>query len=232
MKKICNAALLFAIIALFTVGTLALDFVPSIQYKDEPELIEGDDGIIITPISDVYDDDVDVHEDIHIDLTDAEEELSGTEWEELIKDLIDHWKEITGGAPIENAVVSDIFDVRYEDELGRGLEEGRPFTIKIKIEGLNPGDDFIIVMKDTKDGEWKIVKYTMDENGVITITGTSMSVFAVIRDNYAGAAVAPGAPDSPQTGVASYFVPAIAGAVLFGGAAFVLVRRLRSRTAA
>ncbi len=230
MKKICNAALLFAVIALFTVGTFALDFAPSIQYKDDPELVEGDSGIIITPISDVYDDSVSVHEDINTKLTDAEKELS--ESKDIIENFAEVWKDVTGGAPIENAIVSDIFDVRFEDEFETTVTEGKPVTIKFTIPGLDYNDKFFITVKESADSKWKVVDFTIDEDGVITLSATSMSVFAVIRDSYASAAIAPDAPDSPQTGITSYFVPAIVGAVLFSGAALVVGRKLKSSTAA
>lgn len=232
MKAFRITALFLVIMSIFTFGAAAtVTFTPSVALKDSPELVEGEDDLIVTPLKEAYEEPVDVHEDIHINLVDAEKELGEAEWHEIIEEFTKIWEEYTGGAPIDHAVISDIFDVRYESELGKGLTDGKPVTFKIKIQGITPEDLFILITKENEKDHWKVIDYTIDENGIITINGTSMSAFAVIRDNGAVPSVDPSAPDSPQTGVNSYSVPAIVGVVLFASVATVLVLKLRRHTA-
>lgn len=232
MKAIRVFSVLLVIVSLFTLGTLAIEFTPSIERKDGPEVVEGDDDLIITPLKEIYDVPVDIHEDIKVSLADAEKELGESEWHDIIEEFAKLWDAFTGGAPIEHAVISDIFDVRYESELGTDLTDGKPVTFSIKIQGLTADDLFMIITKAADEEGWKNIEYTIDENGVITISATSMSTFAVIRDNGAAPVVDPNAPDSPQTGVSPYLVPAVIGAVLFIGIAAVCVGKLTKRTAA
>ncbi len=232
MKAFRITALFLAIVSVFTLGTVAtVTFTPSVSLKDAPELVEGEDDLIVTPLKEVYKEPVDVHEDILINLVDAEKKLGEAEWHEIIEEFNKIWEEYTGGAPIDHAIISDIFDVRYEGELGKGLSDGKPVTFKIKIQGITPEDLFILITKENNKDHWKVIDYTIDENGIITINGTSMSAFAVIRDNGADPSVDPNAPDSPQTGVNSYVIPAAFGAVLFATIAVVLVLKLKHRTA-
>ncbi len=232
MKAFRIMALFLVIMSIFTLGTAAtVTFTPSVALKDSPELVEGDEDLIVTPLKEAYKDPVDIHEDIYINLVDAEKELGEAEWHEIIEEFAKIWEEYTGGAPIDHAVISDIFDVRYESELGKGLSDGKPVTFKIKIQGITADDLFILITKENEEDHWKVIDCIIDENGIITINATSMSAFAVIRDNGADPSADPGAPDSPQTGVNSYFIPAAVGAVLFAAIAVVLVLKLRGRTA-
>ncbi len=213
MKKTRLIAMLLAVMTLLALTVSAVNFVPSIERKECPELIEhdGDDELIVTPLSDAIEDEV--HEDIEENLLAAYEELGDKDWQELVEDFENEWKEFTGGAPLTNAIVTDIFDARFASELGADLEEGKTVTFKVKIQGITTEDTFMIIAKAKGEDMWKIIEYTIDENNVITITAESMSAFAIVLDNEADPAVNPG--DGPQTGVSKNFTPAIIGAAVF-----------------
>jgi len=87
----------------------------------------------------------------------------------------------------------------------------------------------MIITKDNGGDTWTVAEYSMDENGVITVTGNTKAAYAVVRDSE----VHPKSDtESPKTGVSTYFVPAVIGVVLFGGVAVVCVKKLYRRTAA
>lgn len=298
MKNVRFLPILLATILLFTFVSGAAKFTPSIERKDGPVLMEEvreNDKLIITPIAHVYSDKHDVHEDIKENLKSAENDLRQKTISELIPNFEAIWTHFTGGAPIEHAVVSDIFDVRFESELTEAKKSGEEITFRVKIQGLTPEDKFILISRPHGEKEWQIderinvpestvyanrfstftvttlgvksagsygfaggrvtggsttggfgfvdttvtadgvssdVRYSIDKDGVLTITETTMCAFAIIRDNGADPAVDPNAPDSPQTGVSLWFAPAIVGAILFGAVAFVSAKKLSKRTRA
>ncbi len=231
MKALRFAAMLMLAMFIFTMTAFAA-FVPSIEAIDSPELVDDpdrteDDGLIVTPVDHLDDEDKDPHEDIEDALNDAMEDL-----EDAIHDLIENfeeiWDDITDGAPIENAVISEVFDVRFPDELG--IEgDGKEITFDIRAVGLEYGDSFIIIAKSSDEDGWEIVNYTIDENGIITIEGTSKTVYAIIRDS---AEMPKDGPDGPATGVSEYLLPAIIGAAAFGLGAVFCVVKLGKRNAA
>jgi len=221
MKMTRLTAIILAVITLLALAVSAVEFVPSIERKECPELIEhdGDDQLIITPLSDAIEGEV--HEDIEENLLAAYEELGDKDWQDLVENFAEEWKEFTGGAPITNAVVTDIFDARFLSELGADLSEGKTVTFKVKIQGITADDTFMIIAKAKGDEMWKIIEYSIDENGVITITAESMSAFAIVLDNEADPAVDPG--DGPQTGVSKFFTPALIGIAVFAFIAVISV---------
>ncbi|MBQ8249176.1 MAG: hypothetical protein IJY93_04745 [Clostridia bacterium] len=225
MKALRIAAMLMLAMFIFTTTAFAATFVPSIEAIDSPEHIDDpdsteDDDLIVTPIDHLDDEDKEVHDEIEDALIDAKEDLEKA-LEDLIENFEEIWDEITDGAPIENAVITEIFDVRHLHEIG--IEgEGKEISFDIRAIGLEYGDAFIIIAKSSDGDGWKIVNYTIDENGIITIEGTSKTVYAIIRDS---AEMPQDGPDGPATGVSEYLTPAIIGAVVFGlGAVFCLVK--------
>ena len=222
MKILRIAAIVMAVLMSLTIAASAVEFTPSVERKDGPEIIEGDDDLIITPIAHLHDEDIELHEDIVESLTDAKEKLDDSEWHEIVKDFEELWAEYTKGAPIEHAVVSDIFDVRYESELGTDAEKGKTVTFKIKLQGITADDFFLVITESYSDHHMEIVAHEISADGVITITATSMAAFAIVRDN---CITPPCDHDSPQTGVMPYCVPAVIGIVVFGAlAAFCAVK--------
>lgn len=223
MKKTRFVAMLLAVMTLLALTVSAVNFVPSIERKECPELVEhdGDDQLIITPLSDAIEEDL--HEDIESNLIKAYEELGDKDWQELVLSFALEWKEFTGGAPLTNAVVTDIFDARFASELGANLTDGKAVTFKIKVQGITTDDTFMIIAKAEGEDMWQIIEYTIDENNVITITAESMSAFAIVLDNEADPATDP--IDGPQTGVAKNS-PVIYVAVVFAIAAIGCVAML------
>lgn len=234
MKALRITAIILAIMSLLTVGTFAIEFVESIYRKDGPEIIDGGsdhDKLILSPIKELYRNPITIHEDIQKSLAEAEKQLGQSkDWQSLIADFAAKWEANTFGAPVENAVVSDIFDARYESELGVS-GAGKNVEFRIKIQGITRSDYFMIVTKENSSDQWKVAEFWVDENDVITIKASTKSAFAVVRDNGAAPTVTPDAPDSPLTGVDAQtsHLPVI-GALL-GGAAVCLAAFAKRRKA-
>jgi hypothetical protein len=226
MKKTRFVAMLLAVVTLLALTVSAVNFVPSIERKDCPDLLEYEpegDILVVTPLSEAIHGDGGLHEDIGDNLLKAYEELGENDWMELVLSFALEWDEFTGGAPLTNAVVTDIFDARFASELGANLTDGKAVTFKIKVQGITTDDTFMIIAKPEDEDTWQIIEYTINENNVITITAESMSAFAIVFDNEADPATDP--IDGPQTGVAKNS-PVIYVAVVFAIAAIGCVAML------
>lgn len=217
--RLIAATVAFA--SILTLSAAAASFVPSIERKDAPEIVEEIDDLIVTPIKDVYDEDKELHEDVEKSLTDAEEELSEKAFTELVEEFEKAWEEATKGAPVEHAIISDLFDIRFGAELGDGDDEGIEISIKLKVLGIEAEDLFILLVKNGEGEPWLVLDYEISEDGVITFKTTTKSVLAVVKDNEAPPAINPDDPDSPQTGVSTHFIPAVVGVVVFASLAGV-----------
>ncbi len=133
MKTIRIFAVLLVAVMLFTVSAMATQFVPSIERKDDPKLEDyeapdghGDHGeeLIITPLDDIFDEDHGLHDDIVESLKAAYADLKDELLHHLVENFDEHWERITGGAPIEQAQITHLFDVRLRCELGQGGDQG------------------------------------------------------------------------------------------------------------
>ncbi len=234
MKKIRIIAALVLSLCLLGLSAFAAEFTPSVEDKDvtggsttiydkDGNVVHEvpDEDFVITPIKDKDSADPDTKADLEA----AEKELKEKELTDLVPGFEEAWKGATGGAPIKNAVVSDIFDARLIGDSAAKLGEGGTVGFTVKIPGLDKNDKFIIINKG-EGGTWGVVDYTFNEKGELVIKTDDLGVFAVVRDNGA-VAVDPNAPNSPQTGVADYLAPvafAVAAlgacAVYFGKKAF------------
>ena len=234
MKFLRIFAILIVTALLFTLVASAAEKVPSIEIKPAPETVvdpdatTGEDGekddLIITPPADKDDADEDVKENIDDALEDLEKAL-----QDLIENFDQIWEDVTGDAPPENAIITDVFDARYESEVGEE-GEGVTITFDVKVQGIEPDDIVIIITKPQGENAWRIVNYTLNEDGTITIEGDTKSAYAIIRDK---AALPTDRPDGPPTAVVEYFVPAAVGIVVFGTiAAFCVVKLTKKRNAA
>jgi len=223
MKLIRIFTVCVVALALLTTGVCAAEFVPSISGQDVPKLEEGDD-LVITPSDDIQD--KDVPDETKESLEDAEEELKNNELEDLIPGFEDIWNEMTGGAPVDNAVVTDLFDVRYTDPK-RGPDG--EITFKISVDGITADDLFLIFYKPQGSDEWKLADFSIDENNVITIHADSIGTFIIVMDNGAVPVVE---VLSPQTGVnASAMVFSVVGLVVLGAFGVICFKKLRKTTA-
>ncbi len=231
MKALRIATILLIVVASFVMAANAVEFTPSVEIKDGPEIIDptdpddpkaSEDELEITPVGRLDGEDLD--EDIKDNLTDAKKDLEENDWEDILDDFEDIWNEATDGAPVEHAIVSDIFDVRYKED---PTEDGTvTIMFDMKMQGLDSDDIFVIIAKP-EGGEWAPIDYTISEDGIITITVENKSVFAIIKDKSAMPDIG---PDGPATGVSPYFAPAIVGAVFFGIAAVVCVNKIAKKT--
>ncbi len=282
MKKIRLFTLVLTALYLFTFAAAAVDFTPSVERKDAPVLVgetknvEADDKIVVTPFSRFIEAVEEIHEEIQEIFEEVEKELKEKTYEELVPEFKEVWKEATGGAPVEHAVVSDVFDVRLDSTIGKDKPAmEKEVTFSVKIQGLTKKDKFVLIARPDGSSGWIVVnhfnkaaaalnkyaqaatlsapavgngfafmssaaaaktdaniQYTMSDDGIMTITTDTACVFAVVRDNEALPTVDPAAPQSPQTAANAWFLPAIAGAILFAAVALVAVRKLSKRTAA
>lgn len=225
MKTLRITAIILAIMSLLTLGASAIEFVESIERKGGPEVVSGGtdaDALIITPVKEIFSVPVVIHKDIEDNLKAAHKELGSNPWSRIIGDFAAQWEAFTGGAPEANAIISDIFDVRYTSELGAGNGIGKQVEFKVRIEGITHGDLFMIIAKDNTTGKWQILNYTIDEKNIITLNATTMTAYAVVRDNGAAPVIDPNAPSSPQTGVDGYGIHTLIAAAVLGGAAVCL----------
>ena len=236
MKKIRVIAAVVLALCLFSIAAVAAPFTPSAEDKKGPTVV-GDDTVaeifdnedklihkvpkpelIITPIADK---DKAPDEDIKNDLEEASKELKDKELTTLVPNFDKEWKDATGGAPINNAVISDIFDVRVIGGSQEKFAEGGTIAFTLNVQGLDAKDKFVIIRKGATG--WEVVDYTMT-NGNIYIKTDELGVFAIVRDSGA-VVIDPDAPDSPQTGLADYTLPVMLGVALLGACAVVFGKK-------
>ena len=203
---------------------------------ERPILLEE---LIITPIWHLEDGAYEVHNEIEATLVAAEKELEVEDWQKIVTNFETEWTEVTGGAPVENAVVSDVFDVRYNSVvdgfLTKLLVEGKSATFDIVVDGITKDTLFVVGHKPSDTGVWVMEDYTISDDNVITISVDSLSQFFIAVDNGAAPVVA-NAPLSPQTGVeelagGTETAAAAAGAALLCGLGFLCVRKFRKSSA-
>ncbi|MBQ4055147.1 MAG: hypothetical protein IJD17_05490 [Clostridia bacterium] len=225
MKKIRIIAALVLALCLFGLSAFAAESTPSVSDKDvtggTAKIYDKDDNVIhdvpdaelvITPIKDKDSADADIKGDLEA----AEKELKDKDLT-TVPGFEDAWTGATKGAPIKNAVVSDIFDVRVIGESATKFVEGTTIGFTLKVQGLDKNDKFVLIKKD-ENGNWSVQDYTLNADGSISVKTDKLGVFAVVRDN-GEVEVKPDAPSSPQTGVADFAVPAALAIMALGGCA-------------
>lgn len=238
------------IASMLALPSLAAEFTPSAERKDGPELIEYKLEEIDTPCRTVLvipyghihlDDIIDeehldleyaaseaIEETIRESLKSALEELKDNLIHHLVRGFDEAWAKITGGAPVENAVVSDLFEIVLVCSEADALKTDEKITVSFTVDGIGPDDKFIIVHKPTDSDEWIVEDYKIDENGVITMTVDKLSPFAIVKDS--GKAPTTDV-QSPQTGVSDtgLIVTAVSAVILAAGAV-VIGKKLRKTT--
>lgn len=210
MKLFSKILAVLMVVAMLSVSAFAAEFTLSAEIKDGPEVI-GDD-VVITPISKI--DDPTTPPQTKEELKDAKDQLDNNKFEDLVPGFNDEWKEITGGAPVDNATVSDLIHVDLKDDSA---------DFGVNFDGIDDDTKFVLVGLNHETGKWGIVDYTM-KDGVINLKLDANTSIAVVIDN--GNPPAPGG-DSPQTGASSFSVALATVTVALCGAAFVLSRKIR-----
>ncbi len=163
MKTIRIFAAMLVAVIVFTFSVAATQIVPSIEQIDEPELWDYDvpegheahgmDELIITPIDHLIGDGLTLHPDIEESLTDAYYELRNELIHDLVEDFHEHWDRVTGGAPLDKAIITHLFDVRFRCELGGGTHG----TTTVRAESASD----LQLLSATVDGK----TYDFVENG-------------------------------------------------------------------
>jgi len=231
-------ALLIA--TMMIVPAAAAGFVPS-REQYQPGVVEkidpdtGDEYIgKIVDEDDIVIEYLDEKE-IIIEFDKENEEILNNEPKDVVENFEEEWKEATGGAPVDNTGITNIFEVTIPEEVAGKVEDDHTVEIHITVDELTKDDKFVIVQNDGE--KWTVVDHTIDDNGVITIVIDNVDpekenqfTYAIILDTTEEPT--PG-DDSPQTGVASYSIGVIASTVVLCGVAFVVIRKAsKGRTAA
>lgn len=147
----------------------------------------------------------------------------------LIDGFDAYWDKITGGAPVENCFVYDIFDIALLCGEEQKMITDEKVTFSFAIEGITKDDVFVLIHKPTDSEHWIIEEHTIDENNVITVSVDSLSPFAIIKDS----GKAPSSDvQSPQTGVSETGVVAAAiSMIVFAAGAVVVGKKLKNTAA-
>lgn len=252
MKAIKLFTAISLIISMLALSVMATEFVPSIEYKDGPQIVDVQlevdtpcRTLLLIPYGNIHFDDIidedaldivyAISEKMEAEVRESQkkalEELGSNPINAIVVGFEESWAKATGGAPIENAIVHDLFElVLICTEIDSFItDEG--VTVSFTVEGIGPDDSFVIVHKPTGSDNWIVEEHTIDENGVITMTVDKLSPFAIIKDSGKAPAVSPDAPQSPQTGVYdAWIAAAFAGAVVLSGAVILCAKKLRKTT--
>lgn len=234
------------IVSMLAMPTLAAEFTPSAERKDGPKLVEYKleevdtpcRTVLVIPYGHIHLDDIldeehldleyaaseAIEETIRKSLKSALEELKDNLIHHLVRGFDEAWAKITGGAPVENAVISDLFEIVLVCSEADALITDEKITVSFTVDGIGPDDKFIIVHNPTDSDEWIVEDYKIDENGVITMTVDKLSPFAIVKDSRKSSA---SDIPSPPTGVSytGWIVTAIAALILAAGAAIIGKKR-------
>ena len=207
MKKLFTMILvvLLTLTAVVSVSAAQDSFVPSVDVKDGPKVVLQTDsngnsvaaiiydknghetgsvaqgGIIITPLSGMNS----APDKVKNALQNAFNQINAADdLGELSKEIADYIKDNNLDVEIKDLVVSQLFDVRLDDEYLELLEVGGSFT-----EQLNVDESFLFLLM-LQGNEWAICKdYTVNGN-IVTLTLTGPTQIALVKSNYSG-------PDDP-----------------------------------
>lgn len=170
MKKLIALLIAIAICSVVVLPVAAEDFVPSISYKDHPELVgdpeitpstsEGKElDILITPVSDAIDTEAD-------DRNEVEQELA-----ELYKDLVDGDESIPFPDD-KNFVIRDLIDVsiiyKNDDPNADPVFYDGDVDLTLTFDlNVKPDTEVLVYIYD---GEWKLIDNVVNNgDGTVTI---------------------------------------------------------------
>jgi len=242
-KVLLSAILIFAMLVM---PSLATDVVPSIERKDSVVLVDYTleeidtpcRTVLIIPYGKIHFDEFinanhlqiqessadEIEDEIRLSLQEALAELKNALIHHLVRGFEDVWEKTTGGAPVENAIVDELFEVVLICSEKEDMMTDEKISVSFTVDGIDADDLFVVVHKPTGSDEWIVEEHEIDENGVITIHPDKLSPFAIIKDSGA----APVATvTSPQTGVTEYTAAAILIAGILAGISIVCVKKSR-----
>ena len=204
MKKIQIVAALLMAACMLTVSAAAAEFVPSVTAKEAPSVSTAVDSegntldagaITVTSYSDLSSADKDVRRSMATAMADVEEADSIAD---LAADFEEVWTEATNGAPVEEAVVSDFFDISATDEINAIFAAGGKVTLTLPLPNIS-ADAVVIVLHKVGD-EWIVEKdVARNADGSLSITVGSLSPFALVVGAAEAVEENPEAPKSPET---------------------------------
>lgn len=244
-KLIC---LMIALVMCLTIAVPAYaaesDFVPSITYKPNPEIVpveneEGEESIgvirdengeiidyvdhgclLVTPIAHVWDEEIEVPAEVEQLLTFVYEELNSNNME------IPYDKH---GADLDpaNMVIRDLFDARWSCEEHREMieKEGVVFEITFDL-GVVADAQIFVMTYDEEANEWSPIVKTVN-NGDGTVTCTFEHLCAIEFSMPLVAATAP-VDDAQSPNVLPWVILLIVAAVAVVG---VVVVKNKKKTA-
>ena len=207
MKKLFTIIMvvLLALTAVVSVSAAQDSFVPSVDVKDGPKVVLQTDsngnsvaaiiydknghetgsvaqgGVIITPLSGMNS----APDKVKNALQSAFNQINATDdLGELSKEIADYIKDNNLDVEIKDLVVSQLFDIRLDDEYLELLEDGGSFTVQLNV------DESFLFLLMLQGNEWAICKdYTVNGN-IVTLTLTGPTQIALVKSNYS-------APDDP-----------------------------------
>lgn len=134
------------------------------------------------------------------------------------------WANGSGGAPVTNAVVVDVFEVSVTGAAAAALA-GNTITFSVNVTGMNAGDEFVVLYNN---GGWKVADAVFTSASTLKITAAGGGTFVIVGDNGALPPQLPG-KSSPSTGVTLVSSIAMLGIALCGSTAVVAGKKLSKR---
>lgn len=173
MKKVITLLLALVMCVSLTAPAFASEFVPSISYKDHPDVLGGT----------IVDENGDVIEDLGLEQIIIIPVSKTDEWDEKYPDQCDELENVfeklqNGGMEIpyelvdedidsDSMVIRDLFYILLEDENGlKDLEEGTCLRVTLDPD-VDPSTSVVVMVY--ADGQWHPADVTNNGDGTVTI---------------------------------------------------------------
>lgn len=210
MKRILKslAAIALVVSTMTVMAAANSNFMPSVEYKGAPEILEAIDAsgkdvlswVIVTPYSQRHTL-PDHHNDSFIDA------YGEVDTKELYQILVNSKEKVPESA--EQLVVTDLFYV-HEFEDREMIENPVEVTFQTKL-----GPHAYVKVFEYVDGEWQLLPVTLHADGTISVKVNQWGPFAIVSDVKEESS----SVSSPQTGVTASVLPLAAAVVCVGLAA-------------
>lgn len=252
MKKIFSMLLAVMLIAMTVIPAAAApdSFIPSIEAKDGPTIVlqtdsNGDivgaiiydsegheimgvpaDAIIITPIAGIGDAVDAVKEALEY----AQKQINdASNLSALSKEINDYLKKNYPDIDINDLAVSQLFDVRLDDEYSKYLKDGAHFSVQLDF-----GESFLFFLM-SQDKNWTLGKDYKVDGSVVTLDLTEPTQIALVKSNYSPSGVPSDKNDaeikSPQTGDYTNVLFISLGVLFAAGAVLLMVMFVKNKQA-
>lgn len=244
MKKILSMllAVMMLLMTVISVSAAPNSFTPSIDAKDSPTIITQTDsngkivhsiifnkngheitgvpagGIIITPIAGADS----APDDIKGAIKNAQNQINGTDnLGDLSEEVNEYLSNNHPDIDASDLVVSQLFDIRLDDEYSEQLTDGVYFTVQLDIS-----ESFLFLLM-LVDGKWTICKdYKVDGN-ILTLNLTGPTQIALVKSNYSPTELPADKNEaevqSPQTGTFTNLLFITLGVLFALGAVLLMV---------